>query len=93
METVLVVGATGNIGTAAIIGALRSGRKVLAIVRNDDSAAKLFRNLGTKEGVTTIQADVTSENGVRSVVEQVKAGRLPAFQHVYCCCESRSPFQ
>lgn len=92
METVLVVGATGNIGTSAIIGALRSGRKVLAIVRNDSSAAKLFRNLATKEGVTTVQADVTSENGVRSVVEQVKAGRLPAFQHVYCCGEYLAHF-
>lgn len=87
METVLVVGATGNIGTSAIIGALRSGRRVLAVVRNDNSATKLFRNLGTKEGITTVQADVTSEDGVRSVVEQVKSGKLPAFQHVYCCCK------
>lgn len=84
METVLVVGATGNIGAAAVTAALRSGRKVLALVRNEDSAAKLFRNVGTDEGITTVQADVTSEHGVRSVVEQVKAGKLPAFQHVYC---------
>lgn len=87
METVLVVGSTGNIGTAAIIGALRAGKKVLAIVRNQDSAAKLFRNVGTQEGITTVQADVTSESGVRSVVDQVKAGKLPAFQHVYCAGE------
>lgn len=79
-----MVGATGNIGAAAVTGALRSGRKVLAIVRNQDSAAKLFRNVGTEEGITTAQADVTSEGGVRSVVDQVKAGKLPAFQHVYC---------
>lgn len=83
MQTVLVIGATGNIGTAAVIGALRSGREVLAIVRNQDSAAKLFRNVGTQEGITTVQADVMSETGVRSVVDQVKAGELPAFQHVY----------
>lgn len=87
METVLVVGATGNIGAAAVTGALRSGRKVLAIIRNQDSAAKLFRNVGTKEGITTVEADVMSENGVRSVVDQVKAGKLPAFQHVYCAGE------
>lgn len=84
METILVVGATGNIGTAAIIGALRSGRKILAIVRNQESASKLFRNVGSEEGITTVQADVTSDTGVKSVVDEVRAGKLPAFQHVYC---------
>lgn len=88
METILVVGSTGNIGTAAIVGALRSGRKVLAIVRNEDSASKLFRNIGSQEGITTVQADVTADGGVRSVVEQVRAGKLPAFQHVYCASQS-----
>jgi len=36
METVLVVGATGNIGVSAVTAALRSKRNVLAIVRNQD---------------------------------------------------------
>lgn len=87
METVLVVGATGNIGVAAVIGALRSKRQVLAIVRNQNSAEKLFTHVGTKEGITTVQADVTSDDGVRSVVDQVRAGRLPSFQHVYAAGE------
>jgi len=82
-ETVLVVGATGNIGVSAVIGSLRSGRGVLAIVRNQASAEKLFKHVGSKDGITTVEADVTSETGVQSVVDQVKAGKLPAFQHVY----------
>lgn len=83
METVLIIGATGNIGTAAVQGALDAGLHVLAIVRNTASANKLFRNLGTKVGITTVEADILSDKGVQSVVDRVKEGNLPAFQHVY----------
>lgn len=83
METVLVVGATGNIGVSAITAALRSKRNVLAIVRNQDSAKKLFKHVGTSEGITCTEADVTSATGVKSVVDQVRAGKLPTFQHVW----------
>ena len=83
METVLVVGATGNIGTAAVIGALVAGHKVLAIVRNADSTTKLFESVGSREGITTVEANIMSDTGVQSVVDQVKAGKLPSFQHVY----------
>ncbi|OBT66662.1 hypothetical protein VE03_03935 [Pseudogymnoascus sp. 23342-1-I1] len=83
METVLVIGATGNIGVAAVLGALRSGRNVLALVRNQASAAKLFQQVGTHEGITIVEADIMSDQGVQSVVDQVRASKLPAFQHVY----------
>ncbi|CAD0095679.1 unnamed protein product [Aureobasidium vineae] len=82
-ETVLVVGSTGNIGVAAVIGALRAKRSVLAIVRKKESAEKLFKHVGTKEGITVVEADLTSETGMLRVVKDVKAGKLPAFQHVY----------
>ena len=82
-ETVLVVGATGNIGISTVIGALRSGHNVLAVVRNQESAKKLFQHVGTKEGITTVEADITSENGVKGVVDKVEKGDLPAFQHVF----------
>ncbi|KAK5653753.1 hypothetical protein OQA88_7909 [Cercophora sp. LCS_1] len=85
METVLIVGATGNIGIAAVKGALQSGRNVLAIVRNESSADKLVKQIGSSEGITLVEADVLSDTGVRAVVEQVRAGSLPAFQHVYSC--------
>jgi NAD(P)-dependent dehydrogenase (short-subunit alcohol dehydrogenase family) len=88
METVLIVEATGNIGVAAGIATLRSGRKVLAIVGNQDSADKIFRHVGTKDGITTVEADILSEYGVQSVVDQVANGELPAFQHVYGAGES-----
>jgi short-subunit dehydrogenase len=83
METVLVVGSTGNIGVSAVLGALRSKRNVLAIVRNQASAEKLFKHIGTRDGVTTVEADIMSDTGVQGVVDKVKAGKLPAFQHVY----------
>lgn len=83
MHTVLVIGATGNIGTSAVIAALRSRCGVLAIVRNQASAEKLFANVGTREGITTVEADIMSDKGVKSVVSKVRSGELPAFQHVY----------
>ncbi|KIX06340.1 uncharacterized protein Z518_04316 [Rhinocladiella mackenziei CBS 650.93] len=83
METVLVVGATGNVGVSVIIAALRSKRNVLAVVRNQLSADKIYQHTGMKDGITVVEADVTSEHGVQEVVDRVKAGQLPAFQHVY----------
>ncbi|KAH0370224.1 putative short-chain dehydrogenases/reductase, partial [Aureobasidium melanogenum] len=82
-ETVLVVGSTGNIGVSAVIGALRTKRNVLAVVRNQDSAEKLFKHVGTREGVTIAEADITSEADMLRLVKDVKAGKLPTFQHVY----------
>lgn len=94
IERVLIVGATGNIGVAATIAALRTKREVLAIVRNKQSAEKYFKHVGTRDGITTPEADVTFENGVQSVVDEVKAGKLPSFQHVYATGKiTRSAFE
>lgn len=82
METVLIIRATGNIGTAMAKGALRTGRHVLAVVRNSASAEKPFRSLGMKEGITTVEADILSDNVVQSVAARVKTGEFPKFQHV-----------
>lgn len=85
MGTVLVVGSTGNIGVAAVLAALRSGLKVVAIVRNQASANKLLEYVGAgfQTDITCVEADVTSDSGVRSVVDQVRTGKLPRFQHVF----------
>lgn len=83
MSTVLVVGSSGIIGVAGVTAALRSGYKVLAVVRNQESAQKVFKNVGKKEGITIVEADVTSDDGMKQVVDQVKAGKLPPFQHVF----------
>ncbi|CEL11651.1 hypothetical protein ASPCAL14751 [Aspergillus calidoustus] len=85
METVLVIGATGNIGVSAVKGALNSGRNVLAVVRNQASADKLVRHIGSDEGITFVEASVTADDGVQGVVDRVRAGELPGFQHVYSC--------
>lgn len=83
METVLVIGASGNIGVAAVIGALRAKCNVLAVVRNADSADKLFKHVGSRKGITIAEADIMSDTGLQSVIDKVKAGVLPAFEHVY----------
>ena len=83
LETVPVVGSTGNIGISAVIGALRSQHSIIVIVRNQASAEKLYKHGGTREGITILEADITADHGVQSVVDQVKDGKLPAFQHVY----------
>jgi short-subunit dehydrogenase len=88
MDTVLIIGATGNIGVAAVLGALRSNHNVLAIVRNQASANKLFQHVGTKNGITTVEADIMSDRGVQIVVNQVRAGKLPPFRHVYSAGKS-----
>lgn len=91
METVLVVGATGNIGVSAVTAALRSKRNVLAIVRNQTSADKLVKHIGSSEGITFVEANVLSDSGVKGVVDQVKSGKLPAFQHVFSSGQSPEP--
>ncbi|RFU34711.1 hypothetical protein B7463_g1639, partial [Scytalidium lignicola] len=88
METVLIIGATGNIGVASVLAVLRSKRNVLAVVRNQASANKLFQHIGSRDGITTVEADVMSDQGVQTVVNQVRAGKLPPFQHVYSAGEN-----
>ena len=83
METVLVVGATGNIGVSAVQAAVRSGRHVVAVVRNEASARKLFQHVGTQAGISTVEADILSDRGIQGIGERVESGHLPAFQHVY----------
>ena len=82
-QTVLVSGATSNIGVAAVKGALQAWRHVLAVVRNRNSADTLIKSVGTTEYITFVEADVTSDSGVKEVVIKVRQGKLPAFQHVY----------
>jgi NAD(P)-dependent dehydrogenase (short-subunit alcohol dehydrogenase family) len=82
-ETVLVVGASGNIGVSAVIGARRSNLNVLAVVRNKESGEKLIKQVGSSDGITLVEGDITKEDGVQKIVDRVKAGDLPAFQHVY----------
>lgn len=86
METVLVIGSTGNIGVSAVYAALRSGRNALAVVRNQASAEKLLKNVegaGSQDCITCVTADITSDTGVREIVDRVRSGTLPPFQHVF----------
>ena len=82
-ETVLVIGASGKIGVSVIMSARRTKRNVLAVVRNQAAQDKLLQHAGGSDGISFITADVTDPNGMQSVVDAVKAGKAPAFQHVY----------
>ena len=88
-ETVLVVGSSGNIGVSTIIAALRSKRNVLAVVRNRAAQDKVLQHVTyadkslPTDNITFVEADPTEENGIEGVIDQVKAGKLPDFQHVY----------
>lgn len=64
---------------------------VLALVRNKDSAReKILKYLDYGETLPTdniifVETDVTKDGaeGIQGVVEKVKQGELPEFQHVY----------
>lgn len=86
-ETVLIFGASGNMGVSAVIAALRSGRQVIAVVRNKANGEKIYKYAGTREGITVAEADPTSEDSLRALVDQVRAGKLPSFQHVWASCK------
>lgn len=83
IETVLVVGASGNIGVSVIIASLNTGRNVIALVRNKTSQDKIVQHVGSDKGITFVETDVTNLDALVQVVDQVKEGKLPAFQHVY----------
>ncbi|PQK11501.1 hypothetical protein BB8028_0003g01260 [Beauveria bassiana] len=82
-DTVLVIGASGKIGVPAILAARRVGYNVLAVIRNEQSQSKLLRHVGSQEGITFTYGDPTQEQDLVNVVDQVKAGKLPDFQHVF----------
>ncbi|KAK3386800.1 hypothetical protein B0H63DRAFT_140955 [Podospora didyma] len=42
-------------------------------------------NVTIPDRLILVEADVTSDSGIRGVVGRVRAGELPAFQHVYAC--------
>ncbi len=52
-------------------------------MRNQNSAEKLVKYIESSEGVTFEEADFLSGSGVKGVVDQVREGMLPVFQHVY----------
>lgn len=85
-ETILIIGATGNMGTAAITAGLKASYNILALIRSTASKEKLLANLPPNLDTTRITfatTDVTSPTGVREIVDHVKEGQLPPFHHVW----------
>jgi NADPH:quinone reductase-like Zn-dependent oxidoreductase len=83
-ETVLVQGAAGGVGSAAVQLAHAHGARVLAVVGSNDDARRV-RELGADETVNRHEADVTAEvrrltgeHGVDVVLELVVSTNLAA---------------
>jgi hypothetical protein len=53
-------------------------------VRNQALAEKLFRNQGTREDITTVEADIMSDRGVKNVVENMRNGEFSADEKGDC---------
>ncbi|KAJ1323880.1 SDR family NAD(P)-dependent oxidoreductase [Microdochium nivale] len=91
-EGVLIFGASGNIGVAAVIAALRSGRRAIAVVRSDKSAESLRTSVASgvslekQDQLKTLVADLSTVEGFKNVVARAiqaddEQGR--GFQHVW----------
>jgi hypothetical protein len=87
----MLIAIAGNIGVSVIISTLRRGMNVLALVRDKKSAKERILNyLDYGESLPTdniiyVETDVVKDGpeGIQGVVEKVKKGDLPEFQHVY----------
>lgn len=79
-EGVLIFGASGNVGLAAVFGALRSGRRAIAVVRSQRSADALRATVardsaGSDHGgrLEVLDADLSTVQGYLNVVAQAAA--------------------
>ena len=69
-ETVLVLGAAGGVGTAAVQIATTAGARVIAAVSSEEKAA-LCRSIGAEEAINY------STTGLRDALKPLTAGRGP----------------
>lgn len=80
-ETLLVQGATGGVGTAAIQIALAAGARVLGVTRSDDGR-QLVSELGAEPindaDVATEVAEATDGRGADVILELIGAPHFPA---------------
>lgn len=80
-QVAIITGAVGSLGKAAANRFLQEGAKV-ALVDHDEQALKLYlEQLGSREDVIGIVADVTSEKQVSEYVQKVlgKWGKIDIF--------------
>ncbi|KAJ6194103.1 hypothetical protein J3E72DRAFT_271545 [Bipolaris maydis] len=70
-KTVLIIGATSNIGVAAILDALGSDRNFLAVVR-DQHSIKVLEHVPTGyDRITVVESDAVSDQGVQNIVAKM----------------------
>jgi len=96
-EGVLIFGASGNVGLAAVFGVLRSRRRAIAVVRSEKSADTLRATVaqnsaGDEHGdrLEVLVADLSTVQGYSTVVTKAAesegeegAGGGKGFQHVW----------
>ncbi|KAJ5041452.1 hypothetical protein J3E74DRAFT_413057 [Bipolaris maydis] len=82
-KTVLIIGATSNIGVAAILDALGSDRNFLAVVR-DQHSIKVLEHVPTGyDRITVVESDAVSDQGVQNIVAKALAGTNVRFNEIY----------
>src|SRR5690349_8984389 len=80
-KIIIVTGAAGAIGAAAIRVMLARGASVVAVDYSGDALQKLARELGAGDRLVTVTADVSDEAAVKAYVDETvkRFGRIDAF--------------
>ncbi len=77
-QTWLVTGATGGIGRAAALAALRNGASVIVAARNADKLAELVRDAGDDAArLTTMTVDLSLQSDTQRMVDELAADGAP----------------
>ena len=79
-QVILILGATGGIGSAVAKKALELGAKIVLVARSNENLKKLESQL---KNAISIQADVTKQENLKRVVEEVeeKVGTIDILIH------------
>lgn len=83
-KIVIITGSTGELGPIVTRKLLETEARVIACYTSQDKYRKLLNQLGNEENILGVKADLTNEDEVNNLFEQVlnKHGRLDALCHL-----------
>ncbi|KAG9285229.1 hypothetical protein G9A89_002125 [Geosiphon pyriformis] len=87
-QTILITGATGNVGSSAVKAFLEQGATVIAISRSQSSLDKLIANLKSsnvslnEKNFHGVLSDVSEDKNLEKVANDIREGRLPEPNHI-----------
>ena len=74
----IVTGASSGIGLGTAVKLAEQGMAVLGTGRDETRLAELVSAVGDPERIETVAVDLTADDGPATVVQHVKAGKIPA---------------